>query len=260
MNRPTLDSPSDTDSSASSSARDTERARTARLVVGWCGALLAIALVGGFALSMMTKVGDTVSAPVHAVAEGVAKVAAAAAPRVDIRTLNASAIADFRKEDKIVPFSATIDARSTITSSKKVLGVNLGDTRVDIRVPDCRVQYYLPLAAIRESDFSFDDATRTWKVSVPAPLLDESLVSIPSDPTKWEIRRDIGWARLDAKSGDWCEHSARASIRPTVIREANNRLLLDEARREGERLVGDLLRAVLARHGVRDIGVQVAAH
>lgn len=259
MDRP--GSPMTIDASTTSDANAAmERSRTTRTaIIGVC-ILAGIAMLGGLVFLALDRAGSALRAPIDAVGDVATKVAEAAAPRIDIRQLTTSAIAEFRREGKIVPLSATIDARSTITSSKKVLGINLGDTTVDVRVPKCRVQYQLTLEDINEADFAFDASSRTWSVSIPAPTVDESMVDVPSAPSAWEVRRDVGWARLGSKSGDWCERSAREKIREAVVREARNPLLLAEARREGERLVKDLVLGLLRRRGVHDVDVQVAAH
>lgn len=259
MDRPTSSATTDTSTTSDANAA-MERSRTTRTaIIGIC-ILVGIAMLGGVVILALDGAGSATRAPIDAVGDVAKKVAEAAAPRFDIRQLTTSAIAEFRREGKIIPLSATIDARSTITSSKKVLGIDLGDTTVDVRVPKCRVQYQLTLEDIDEADFVFDASSRTWSVSIPAPIVDASMVDVPSAPSAWEVRRDVGWARLDSKSGDWCERSAREKIREAAVREATNPLLLAEARREGERLVRNLVLGLLSRRGIHDVAVQVAAH
>jgi hypothetical protein len=251
---------------SSSKSQSQKTLQIALMIVGILGLAIIVsdALVKGAEIakgavdSSTTAAKEIVEAPLKMAKETAVAVAEAIAPKYTIKQVNMSALSTFKKEAKLVPFSAEMSAESSFTSSKKVLGVNMGDTKVDVKVSGCRVQYYLPLDAIRECDFDFDERTKIWRVVIPQPILDEDFISIPSDPNCWHIKKEIGWGRLEKDSGVECETKARQELRPTIIRQANNPLLLGEARREGERMVKELLEAVLKRHDIDDIRIRVA--
>ena len=106
----------------------------------------------------------------------------------------------------------------------------LGTTTVALRARDNRVQYYVPLTNITKGDFKYDETHKRLVFRVSSPVLDKDLVEVQSDPSKIEVRTDIGWARFDKFSGQFLREQAQRDLRPAVLEEGNNSLYIDKAK------------------------------
>ena len=116
-------------------------------------------------------------------------------------------------------------------------GVSLGTTTVRLRCGGNKVQYYIPLDRVTERNFSFDAATGQLVVSLPAPVLDESIVEVQSDPAKMEIQTEVGWGRLEAYSGKALRDLALQELRAAVLQEGASDLHRQVAKMEADKQV-----------------------
>ncbi|MDT8391826.1 MAG: hypothetical protein RRC34_15095 [Lentisphaeria bacterium] len=215
-----------------------------------CGptAWICIAIVSVILILAVTFVLLKVGAVPEKMVDKVGKIAESVLkPNVHIEVFIDTAFEEMRKEAKIVVFSTGINVTERRESKKRVLWdkLNLGTTVVELRVPDNRVQYIIPTSQISRDAFRWDQDTGRLIVDVPTPVVDEDIVEVQSDPSKIRVRKDVGWARLESRSGDYLEGRIRKDLRDIVIEEANNPLLLKEARENGERVLRSLFESLM---------------
>src|SRR5256885_1500504 len=150
--------------------------------------------------------------------------------KVNVNTIIYTTLSNMVNQSKLVVLSTQINVDLTKSNEKVIWGVPLGTTTVTVRALDNRVQYYVPLANISKGDFRYDDVHKRLTLRVPSPRIDEELVDVQSDPSKIEFRTDVGWARLNSRSGQFLRDQAQRELRPAIVREGNNSLYLDKAK------------------------------
>ena len=107
-------------------------------------------------------------------------------------------ISSIRSEAKYVVASQSLAV--TIERAKEHRGwwgLYLGTSTARIRVDDCRVQYIIPTDQINVDDFVYDRNRSVLTVTLPKPILDQNIVDVPSDPSKWWTESSSGWAKFD---------------------------------------------------------------
>jgi hypothetical protein len=66
------------------------------------------------------------------------------------------------------------------------------------------------------------------------------MVAIQTDPRFVDLKTDVGWARLDSKSGAYLRESAKTDLRKAVIDEGKRSLAndnMEDAQRNAERAI-----------------------
>lgn len=162
-------------------------------------------------------------------------------PQVNANTLVFSTVSNMVNQSKFVVLSTSINVEMAKSNEKIIWGVPLGTTKVTLRALDNRVQYFVPLTHVTARDFRYDDVHKRLTVRVPAPKLDEDVVEVQSDPGKIEFRTDVGWARLNSRSGQFLRENAQRELRPAILREGNNSLYIDKAKSNARESLKKLL-------------------
>ena len=162
-------------------------------------------------------------------------------PQVNANTLVFSTVSNMVNQSKLVVLSTSINVEMTKSNEKIIWGVPLGTTKVTLRALDNRVQYYIALTNLTARDFRYDDVHKRLTLRVPAPKLDEEVVEVQSDPGKIEFRTDVGWARLNSRSGQFLREQAQRELRPAIVREGNNSLYIDRAKMNARESLKKLL-------------------
>jgi hypothetical protein len=224
--------------------------------------LLAMILVGGVvAYKVVTlpheiaKETKDLSTAVADRLEGMAgkvfdKIGGGLRPLVTIRSSVTSQFTRIDSTPKLVVLTDTLSVEVVRSSEKSVLWgqLNLGKTEVRLRAPDNKVQFYIPLTALKAEDFSYDAARSKIVIRVPEPVLDRDVVDVQSDPAKIEVETKVGWARLSAYSGKSMEAEARQSLRDEVLKSADTQAWHETARMNADKhlrtLFSDLLDSV----------------
>ncbi|MEW6305578.1 MAG: DUF4230 domain-containing protein [Verrucomicrobiota bacterium] len=193
-----------------------------------------------FIISRLIDVGETAVSTPGKVATQIKE---SFRPKVTINTVISSMIDRLRNEPKLVVLTAQINVEVTKESEKNVLWgyVDMGTSRVKLRALGNKVQYYVPLEGLGAENFEYDDARRRLIVTVPAPVFDEDVVDVQSDPSRIEVETQVGWGRLDKYSGEFLRDQARRDLRPAVVREGKNELLRDKARSNAKTSLEELL-------------------
>jgi hypothetical protein len=139
-----------------------------------------------------------------------------------ITTMN-SCTTKLNAQAKLVVLQAEVEVNIVKTDEKIFeiggLPIPLGTTTVHLRCHGNKVQYYVPLDKVGAHDFSYHPDNHQLVLRVPLPVLDESIVEVQSDPTKIELRTEVGWARLDSRSGKALRELAMRELRSAVIHE-----------------------------------------
>jgi hypothetical protein len=201
---------------------------------------IAFAVVSVTAIAALTFLLRQCS-PAHIsrnVAEGLAQ---AFQPKVNANTVINTTLTRMADQSKLVVLSTHINVEITKSDEKVIWGVPLGTTTVTLRANDNRVQYYVALTNITKADFKYDDVHKRLTLRVPHPVVDKDLVEVQSDPSKIEVRTDLGWARLDTRSGKFLREQAQRDLRPVIILEGKNSLYIDKAKTNARESLKKLL-------------------
>ena len=169
--------------------------------------LVVLILVGGYLIYHM----------MHMPGEVVKGLAGAFQPHIDYKTEISGAIRDLKNNPKLVVMTATIDAQVHKSSSTSALWIYWGTTTVDVRVRENKVQFYVPLEDVGTASFEYDEVHKTLTAWTRAPVLDEDVVDVQTDPGKIEMRTENGWAKFDWFSGAPMREDARHELRNAVI-------------------------------------------
>lgn len=133
-----------------------------------------------------------------------------------ITTSTTAFISSIRSEAKYVVASQSLTV--TVERAEEYRGwwgFYLGTTTARIRVDDCRVQYIIPAEQVRADDFVFDRSSNTLKVTLPRPVLDQEMVDIPTDPTRWWTESSSGWSRFN--KAEVLEEARKAIRNETLV-------------------------------------------
>jgi len=161
------------------------------------------------------------------------RLAVAFKPTVSFSTVLYSSLDHLTRESKLVVLTAevTVQIEKESQSEWKVFGMAIprGTTRVLLRAPGNKVQFVVPLQGVKAEDFRYDSMRKRLVLSVPSPVVDPEVVEVQNDPSKIELKTDVGWGRLDRYSGQFLRDQARQELRPTVIQEASQEYLQSKA-------------------------------
>ncbi len=140
----------------------------------------------------------------------------------------------------------TVDVDRTTSVGAFGYSVPVGTVHIRIDVPGNRALYVIPVDpawSIRAID------KETFMVTMPAPVVNEDVVEVQSDPRKFEVMIDNDWAEhLIPSGGDVDE--AKALVRASVIETARSKPALAEVRMEARAVAGNFVRGVLLSAGV----------
>lgn len=216
---------------AENSAKTNSRRRSGWSSIAWAVAVVAVVLIltAGYVISRMVSASSEVQNTLGNVFR----------PNVKIERVVSNTIGELKKESKLVVMTAEITVFEKRSSTKRILWdyLDLGTTVVEVRVRGNKAQYVIPTEAITKDAFRWDAERGEMVIEVPEPVVDEEIVEIQSDPSKIEVRKDVGWGRFESRSGAELERQIRRDLRPLVIEEANNDLLLERARKNAEEAV-----------------------
>ena len=168
-------------------------------------------------------------------------------PQINANTVINTTLNRMADQSKLVVLSASVNVEITKSDEKVIWGVPLGTTVVALRARDNRVQYYVPLTNISKGDFKYDDVHKRLTLRVPKPVVDKDLVEVQSDPSKIEVRTDVGWARFDRFSGQILREQAQRELRPVIILEAKNPLYIDKAKTNAREALKKLLEPMASK-------------
>jgi hypothetical protein len=170
-------------------------------------------------------------------------------------------IGELKKESKLVVLTAEITVHVKRSSTKRILWdrLDLGTTVVEMRVMGNKVQYVVPTTVISRDTFRWDGSRGEVVVDIPSPILDEEIVEVQSDPSRIEVRKDVGWGRFESYSGDFLEDQIRRELRSMVIQQGKHELLLDRARKNAEEAIRDLFSQFMKREKV-EIPIRIHIH
>ncbi|MBQ7590300.1 MAG: DUF4230 domain-containing protein [Verrucomicrobia bacterium] len=154
------------------------------------------------------------------------------------------------KQSKLVIQSALITVDQSL-EKETVLSLGgfafgLGTSNLRMVSMGNRVQYYIPLNDVAESDIVWDGEKKTLTLKVPAPIVDSDLVEVQQDPRQILFLGEdswFDWARGSGKSE--LAQEAKDNLRQYVLRTARTRYYMnmaeDNTAREMERLVHALI-------------------
>ena len=171
--------------------------------------------------------------------------------KVTIDSIISSTIGEMKKESKIVVMTGEVNLSVKRSHTKFFSRLNLGTTAVEVLVPKNKIQYIIPTNAISEESFRWNDETGEVSIEIPTPVIDEEIVEIQSDPSLIKVRKEIGWGRLESRSGEFLERQIRQDLRSLVIEEGKgNKLMLEEAKKNAQEVIGELFETFMRKENL----------
>lgn len=225
----------------------------------WALAVILLILVsacGGVGYFLFTRAAQTTETALRTPERLLSGLAAAFRPEVNSTTVIRTAIGKISHTPKLVVLTATIDAEVEKSSATNWGYVYWGMTQVRLRAHGNRVQYYIPVEGIKETDFTYDASSRTLSLMLPPPRLDEEMVDVQSDPRQIEVETGNGWAKFDRWSGEPLRAEARQDLRKAVLSVGNHELLQAKAQANAQAEMRKLL-SPLAEQLQKGVKVQM---
>ncbi|MFL2937610.1 MAG: DUF4230 domain-containing protein [Opitutales bacterium] len=171
--------------------------------------------------------------------------------KVTIDSIIYSTIGELKKESKIVVMTGEVNLSVKRSHTKFFSRLNLGTTAVEVLVPKNKVQYVIPTDAISEESFRWNDETGEVSIEIPTPVIDEEIVEIQSDPSLIKVRKEIGWGRLESRSGEFLERQIRQDLRSLVIEEGKgNKLMLEQAKKNAQEVIRELFETFMRKENL----------
>jgi len=169
-------------------------------------------------------------------------------PTVTYTTEINSALGEIKHTPKLIVNTYEIDVEIKKAASSNWGYIYWGTTDVMLRAHKNKVQYYVPVESLTTGNFSYDPQTKILHATIPLPRLDEDVVEVQSDPTKIEVRTDLGWAQSDAGTGKPLRDAAQSDLRAAVIAagkgEAQQALAEKDAKKTFTRLLDPVVKAI----------------
>ena len=171
--------------------------------------------------------------------------------KVTIDSIIYSTIGELKKESKIVVMTGEVNLSVKRSHTKFFSRLNLGTTAVEVLVPKNKVQYVIPTDAISQESFRWNDETGEVSIEIPTPVIDEEIVEIQSDPSLIKVRKEIGWGRLESRSGEFLERQIRQDLRSLVIEEGKgNKLMLEQAKKNAQEVIRELFETFMRKENL----------
>jgi hypothetical protein len=139
-------------------------------------------------------------------------------------------------ESKLVVLTQSLDVEVVRTDELRILDTHVGTAWVRMLFRGNKVQYYVPMKPPAADNCSFDPRTRKLTVRVAAPVLDEGLVEVQSDPAMIEVDREKGRFRSTSVV-EGLEAEAKAAIRGSVLAAAKESHRDADAREQGKKVI-----------------------
>lgn len=195
--------------------------------------------------------GEAASTVYNDLKDGAKELVALSKPKVAISTVIESALGEIRSQGKLVVLTRTFPVRAERSTVTKLWDyVPLDNSAVEIKVNNNAVQYHIPLSGVSARNFTHDEAANTLVVTLPEPRVDQEMIAISSNPDDWQVKKDIAWLHLQDTWPDWSgsklESEARGQLRGLLIEQAEEPLVMKEAREKGYEIVAGLLKAAVA--------------
>lgn len=171
-------------------------------------------------------------------------------PKISIneQTLVTTALGELKKEAKLVVLtthvSAEVETENEVEFNVGPFTIPRGKTRVQLRSKDNKVQFMIPLEKLTDSSFSFDQGKNELIVRLPQPVADPEMVVIDPNP---EIKTEVGYFRMDSRSGEHLRKKAKGMVHEFVLREAAKPVHCGAAREAGQIAVKAMLARAIAK-------------
>ena len=168
-----------------------------------------------------------------------------------------SAMSGISKKPKLVVVTPELTVEIVKTKETRGFGIYWGTTTTMVRAHGNQCQYYVPVGAITDKNYTFDPDHKILTLRPPLPVLDEEMVDVQSDPKQIEVRTEAGWSSLKGWEGKKVEDEAKAELRPAVIEAGKAEQYQSMAREQGRKVVAALLEQTLRAVLRPDVKVEV---
>lgn len=181
------------------------------------------------------------------------------APKWDVHKIQSESYAVLMKESKqsfLVTGRLDLQTDYRISDTKKMMGIDLGTTQTEIRIPGT-AYYGIKTAALQKADFEMQGDTLI--VQLPPT----ELLNVSPNLAAMQMKTEVGWARLYKNSGRSIEQKALKSLPERMNAQALHYLnQSDSASTNTILAVKNLLLPVLQSNGVKNpkIWVQPQSH
>lgn len=132
----------------------------------------------------------------------------------------------------------------------------LGRTVTRLRCSGNRVQYVVDISRLPEGAVTWRDGGVIMVVTLPEPTVDQEMVEVQSDPSKYDISVDKDWLHHALSSQASIDNAHRA-LREAVVAAGSQPAARAEAREEAKPFLEAVIRGLIpADAGVREVRVE----
>ena len=123
--------------------------------------------------------------------------------------------------------------------------LSVGSANMKIKFIDNKVQYYVPLNELKDSDVFYDTESRTVKIIAPSVKIDKDIVYVQTDPDKV----------IKEENGSWSPFGPNIkSLNNEIMKEIKQQTLIqgykpwirDKAQAEAQKALEDLFNKILS--------------
>lgn len=220
-----------------------------RRVGGGCGNALSgcglvVLLLLGAAVFLIVRTCSSIDKLSEAVAN-------ASLVQTTVSTTLTNALGDLRPQGGMIVGWRTIDTRVKLDRETSIdafgYKIPIGAVHLTLDVPGNRVQYLIPIDGTWLAKAAGED---TVILTLPAPIANEHVVEVQSDPSKFALQIDNDFAEHLIPSGGDVD-AAKRLLRDSVLESARSRPALAEvrmdARRQAQQFFGDLFEKATGR-------------
>ncbi len=149
-------------------------------------------------------------------------------------------------EKKLIVLTQDVSVEISRDKDKRILDdwLSIGSANLKIKFIDNKVQYFVPLDEIKDSNFIYDAESRTMKIECPSVRLDKEMVFIQSDPNK-VIKEENGSLNPFGPKLKDLDKEIMSEIKNRILIEGNKPLIREKAQIEARIALENLFNKVL---------------
>ena len=151
-----------------------------------------------------------------------------------------------KREQKLVVYTKTLDVEINKDEDNRILWdwISVGSAHLKVRFLGNRVQYFVPLEELKDSDFIYDAEKRTIKIICPPVKIDKEMIFIQHDPDKIIKEENGSWSPFGPKMKD-LNDSVERNIKAKTLFLGHSKDIRDKAQDAAKEALEQLFNKVL---------------
>ena len=123
--------------------------------------------------------------------------------------------------------------------------LSVGSANMKIKFIDNKVQYYVPLNELKDSDVFYDTESRTVKIIAPSVKIDKDIVYVQTDPDK-VIKEENGSLSPFGPNIKSLNNEIMKEIKQQTLIQGYKPWIRDKAQAEAQKALEDLFNKILS--------------